>query len=120
MIDRNSVHPLGLYAQMVDNLDDPYERLHALLEKAQEKLSEKEFHSWLCFAYGALIVCVSGLGNPDNIEKTLEERIICQDCNGSGYVGIDTGGGNTRTTFCKCPKGQELLEADEKAREANI
>jgi hypothetical protein len=27
------------------------------------------------------------------------------------------GGGNSRTAFCKCPKGQELLEVDERARE---
>jgi len=44
----------------------------------------------------------------------------CQDCNGTGYVGIDTGGGNSRKEFCKCLKGQELAEADEKAREDNI
>jgi hypothetical protein len=42
----------------------------------------------------------------------------CLDCNGTGYVGIDIGGGDTRTEFCKCPKGQELAEADEKARES--
>lgn len=68
MIDRNSVHPISLYKQMADNLD-----------------------------------------NRD-----------CPDCNGAGFVGIDTGGGNSRIAFCKCPKGQELAEADDKAREANL
>ena len=68
MIDRNSVHPIGLYKRMADNL----------------------------------------------------ENNECPDCNGNGFIDIDTGGGNSRTTFCSCEKGQELAEADEKAREDNI
>jgi hypothetical protein len=44
----------------------------------------------------------------------------CQDCNGTGFVDIDTGGGNTRTEFCKCAKGQELAEADDRARESKV
>ena len=68
MIDRNSVHPIGLYERIADNLDD---------------------HD-------------------------------CPDCSETGFVDIDTGGGNSRKTFCKCEKGQELAEADEKARDYKI
>jgi hypothetical protein len=42
--------------------------------------------------------------------------IPCPDCNDTGYVDIDTGGGNSRKQFCTCPCGQELAEKDEKAR----
>ena len=122
MIDRNSIYPINLYKRMADKLDDnpsgSFERLDALFDKALEKLNQKEFHSWLCFAYGALIACVPGLGNLSDLEKLLEVRMVCADCIGSGFIDIDTGGGNSRKTFCKCPKGQELAEADEKARAA--
>jgi hypothetical protein len=124
MIDPNSIHPISLYKRMADNLEEnmnkDFERLDTLFDEAQEKLSKHDFHSWLCFAYGAFIACVTGLGTLDNLEKILEERMICPDCNGTGYVGIDTGGGNSRTTFCACPKGQELAEADEKARDSKV
>jgi hypothetical protein len=43
----------------------------------------------------------------------------CLDCNDGGYVDIDAGGGNMRTMFCSCAKGQEMAEANEKAKESN-
>jgi len=58
---------------------------------------------------------------PINLYKRMADNLEnydCPDCNGTGFIDIDTGGGNSRTMFCKCPKGQELLEADEKARAA--
>ena len=48
------------------------------------------------------------------------EKPDCPDCNGDGYIDVDIRGGNTRTTFCTCQQGQELLEADEKAREEKV
>jgi len=41
---------------------------------------------------------------------------LCPDCNDTGFVEVDAGGGNSRKQFCACPRGQELAEKDEKAR----
>ena len=64
---------------------------------------------------------------PGDLEELQSKRIAdalekpdCEDCYDNGYIDVDIGGGNTRTTFCACQKGQELLEADEKAREEKI
>jgi hypothetical protein len=59
--------------------------------------------------------------HPVSLYKRMAENLEdhdCPDCSGTGYIDIDTGGGNSRKAFCTCPKGQELLEADERAREA--
>ncbi len=59
--------------------------------------------------------------HPISLYKRMADNLDnhdCPDCNGTGFVEIDTGGGNSRKAFCKCPKGQEMLEADEKARES--
>lgn len=41
----------------------------------------------------------------------------CLECNGTGFVLVDIGGGNSCKRFCLCPKGDELFEKDIKARD---
>ena len=42
---------------------------------------------------------------------------FCEDCEGTGYVDYDMGGGNTRKGYCDCPAGTERMAHDEALRD---
>jgi len=44
----------------------------------------------------------------------------CPDCEGTGIVDIDIGGGNTVRGFCVCELGREKAEKAEMARDEEI
>ncbi len=46
----------------------------------------------------------------------VKKRIECLDCSDTGLAEVDAGGGRTSQRYCKCPRGQELFEAAERAR----